>query len=752
MRTEEGFIYIRFRKFKHFTQISDRMIKSWKIQSLVLVLTLGEIFGLQAQSLKKVTLEDVFKKGTFAQKSVYGINWMKDGQFYSSLVQKSGAPAVVKINLATGEEAGVLLDGSALGVNISSYSFNADESKALIATDVESIYRRSSKGVFYVVDMASGQKQELMNGEKISYATLSPDNDKIAFVKENNLYMVELATNKLTQITKDGEWNKVINGSADWVYEEEFSMAQAFKWSPDGKKIAFIRFDETQVPEFNMQTWGPLYPQDYKFKYPKAGEKNALVSIHVYDLPSGKIQKVDAGTETDIYLPRIYWTKDANQMAFIRMNRLQNQLDLFHADAATGESKLIISETSKTYVDLDYNDDLQYLSDGKSFIRTSEQDGFKHFYHHNMDGSLIRQITSGNWEVTSMVSVDEKAKKLYFISTEASPLERNFYLINLDGKGKKLLTPAKGTHTINMSSDHQFFIDYYSTTDSPVNVTLNEASGKVIKVLENNQALKDKLAGFELGKKEFFTFATVDGTELNGYIIKPADFDPTKKYPVLMYVYGGPGSQNVLNSWGGTRDFWHQQLAAEGIIVACVDNRGTGGRGRDFKHSTYANLGKLETIDQIEGAKFFAKMPFVDASRIGIWGWSYGGYMSSLALMKGNDVFKTAIAVAPVTTWRYYDTIYTERYLQTPQLNEAGYDDNSPITHVNMLKGNFLLIHGTGDDNVHFQNSVDLVNALIAADKQFETFYYPNRNHGIYGGNTTWHLYSQMTDFLKRKL
>jgi dipeptidyl-peptidase 4 len=728
------------------------MIKSWKVLSMAWIALIGLVLSTQAQSLKKVTMEDVFKKGTFSQKSVYGINWMKDGQFYSSLVQRSGTAAVVKINLATGAEAGVLLDGRAMGINFSSYSFNADESKALIATDVESIYRRSSKGVFYVVDMASGQKQQLMNGEKISYATLSPDNDKVAFVKENNLYMVELASNKLTQITTDGEWNKIINGAADWVYEEEFSMAQAFKWSPDGKKIAFIRFDETQVPEFNMQTWGPLYPQDYKFKYPKAGEKNALVSIHVYDLPSGKIQKVDAGTETDIYLPRIYWTKDANQLAFIRMNRLQNQLDLFHANATTGESKLIISETAKTYVDLDYNDDLQYLSDGKTFIRTSEQDGFKHIYHHNLDGSLIRQITSGNWEVSSMLGIDEKAKKLYFISTEASPLERNFYVINLDGKGKKLLTPAKGTHTINMSSDHKFFIDYYSTTANPVKVTLNDASGKEIKVLEDNQALRDQLAGFALGKKEFFSFPTVDGTELNGYIIKPADFDPNKKYPVLMYVYGGPGSQNVLNSWGGTRDFWHQQLAAEGIIVACIDNRGTGARGRDFKHSTYANLGKLETIDQIEGAKYFAKMPFVDPARIGIWGWSYGGYMSSLALMKGNDVFKTAIAVAPVTTWRYYDTIYTERYLQTPQLNAAGYDDNSPITHVNMLKGNFLLIHGTGDDNVHFQNSVDLVNALISADKQFETFYYPNRNHGIYGGNTTWHLYTQMTDFLKRKL
>ena len=707
---------------------------------------------LAAQDLKKVSLEDVFKKGSFSQKSVYGINWMKDGQYYSSQVERNGAPTVVKINVTTGEEVGVLLDGKALGIDFSDYSFNADESKALLATDVEPIYRRSSKGIFYVVDMATGQKQQLMKGEKISYATLSPDNTKVAFVKDNNLYVSDLTNNATTQLTQDGEANRIINGAADWVYEEEFSMAQAFKWSPDGKRIAFIRFDESNVPEFNMQTWGPLYPQDYKFKYPKAGEKNSIVSLHVAEVATGKLQQLDAGTEKDQYLPRIYWTKDANQLAFIRLNRLQNQLDLLHANASTGESKLILSETSATYVDLDYNDDLQYLSDGKSFIRTSEQDGYKHIYHHNLDGTLIRQLTAGAWEVSAMVGLDEKGKKLYYLSTEASPLERNLYVIQLDGKGKKLLSPAKGTHSINMSPDHRFFIGYHSTADSPVTVTLNEANGKTLKVLEDNTALKGRLATYALGKKEFFTFPTVDGTVLNGYLIKPADFDPNKKYPVLMYVYGGPGSQNVLNSWGGTRDFWHQHLAAEGYLVASIDNRGTGARGRDFKHATYANLGKLETIDQIEGAKYLAKMPFVDPSRIGIWGWSYGGYMSSLSLMIGNDVFKAAIAVAPVTTWRYYDTVYTERYLQTPQLNPAGYDDNSPITHVNKLKGNFLLIHGTGDDNVHFQNAVDLVNALIAADKQFESFYYPNRNHGIYGGNTTWHLYTQMTDFLKRKL
>lgn len=705
-----------------------------------------------AQEKKKVSLEDVFKSSVFSQKSVFGINWMKDGQFYSSLQRGPAGPKVVKINVATGEEAGVLIDGAALGINFSSYSFNSDESKALVASDIERIYRRSSKGVFHVVDLKTGTAQQLMDGEKIMYATLSPDNDKVAFVKDNNLYYVNLNSNEVTQITQDGKWNHVLNGAADWVYEEEFSMAKAFDWSPDGKRIAFIRFDETDVPEFNMQLWGKLYPEDYRFKYPKAGEKNSEVSIHVYDLTSKNTVNVDAGEETDIYLPRIYWTNDVNTLAYLRLNRLQNHLDLFYANVQTGASQLILREEAKTYVDLNSNDDLRFLEGNKGFIRTSEQDGYKHIYHHDNQGKLIRQITSGNWEVTNLVGIDEKGKKIYFVSTEQSPMERNLYVIGMDGKGKKLLTPEKGNHAINMSKDFKFFISNYTNANSPLMVRLFDASGKLVKTLEDNAELKERLQGFAMSEREFFSFPTVDGTSLNGYMIKPADFDPNKQYPVLMYVYGGPGSQNVMNSWGGTRDFWHHHLAAEGYIVACVDNRGTGGRGRDFKHATYANLGKLETEDQIAGAKYLGSLPYIDAARIGIWGWSYGGYMSSLALMIGNDAFKAAIAVAPVTTWRYYDTIYTERYLQTPQLNAAGYDDNSPITHVNKLKGNYLLIHGTGDDNVHYQNAVDLVDALIKADKQFETMYYPNRNHGISGGNTTWHLYNLMTDFIKRKL
>ncbi len=704
-----------------------------------------------AQEKTTVTLEDVFKKGTFNQNTIQGINWMNDGQYYSSLVN-NGVPKVVKINVATGEEEAILINGEELGIDFSDYSFNNDETKALIVSEKESIYRRSSKGIYHVLDLGTGDLQTLMNGEKISYATLSPDNTKVAFVKDNNLYYVELESKEVEQITSDGKRNHIINGAADWVYEEEFSMAKAFEWSPDGLKIAFLRFDETEVPEFNMQLWGELYPQDYQFKYPKAGEKNAEVSIHIYSLESDETIKVNTGSESDVYLPRIYWAGDSQTLAFIRLNRLQNQMDLFHADSDNGESELILNETADTYVDLNYNDNLQYLNDEKGFIRTSEQEGFKHIYHHDMDGNLIRQVTSGQWEVTELIGVDEEESKIYYISTEASPLERNLYVINLNGKRKTLLTPSEGTHAINMSKDFKYYIDYFSTAITPLVVSLNESNGKRIKILEENTALKQRLSTFALSQKEFFEFQTEDGTILNGYLLKPATFDENKQYPVLMYVYGGPGSQTVTNAWGGTRDFWHHHLASKGFIVASIDNRGTGARGRDFKHFTYANLGKKETEDQIAGAIYLGKLPFVDSSRIGIWGWSYGGYMSSLALMIGNDVFKTAIAVAPVTSWRYYDTIYTERYLQTPQENAAGYDQNSPITHVNKLKGNLLLIHGTGDDNVHFQNTVELVDALISAGKQFETFYYPNRNHGIYGGNTSLHLYTMMTDFLMREL
>ena len=710
-----------------------------------------------AQEKQKITLDDIFRKGTFQARSVYGVNWMRDGQFYSSQVadQAQQAVDVVQVDVRSGQPHSIILKGSELQMEgktlkYDGYDFSEDETKILIETEHEPIYRRSSKGHFYVYDRASKKLQKLSQGDKQSYATFSPDNKYVAFVRDNNLFYVDLASMQERQITTDGKWNFIINGSTDWVYEEEFSFAQAFFWSPAGNQIAFYTFDETQVPEYNMQIWGPLYPQDYKFKYPKAGEKNAVVSISVFDLVSGKSTKMDIGTETDQYIPRINWTNTPNLLSIRRMNRLQNTLEILHANTKTGQSKVILTEKDKAYIDI--TDDLTYLANGKQFIQSSEKDGFKHLYLYDMNGKQVRQITKGNWEVDNFFGVNEKKGLLYFTSTEVSPLERHLYSIGLNGKNKKSLTPAKGTHTINMSRDLSYYLDYFSTINTPVMVSLHTADGKQIKVLEENEKLRNTMATFDLPKAEFFQFKTSENVTLNGYTIKPTNFDPNKKYPVLMFLYGGPGSQEVVDSWRGRNYLWHSMLTQQGYIVTVIDNRGTGGRGADFKKVTYGNLGHYETLDQIEGAKYLGNLPYVDKARIGIWGWSFGGYMSSLAITKGADVFKAAIAVAPVTNWRFYDTIYTERFLKTPQENPKGYDDNSPVFYADRLKGKFLLIHGTGDDNVHFQNSVEMVNALVKANRPFESAYYPNRSHGISGGNTSIHLFTQMTDFVLRNL
>jgi dipeptidyl-peptidase-4 len=742
----------------------NRIEKS--LTGLLLLLMMVSV-SAYAQQKKSPSLEDIFERNVFSQQSVRGINWMKDGRYYTSLRQnpQTKTQEVVKYDITTGEPVATLVDGSKLSASgqngpfrFSDYSLSADETKALLATEEEGIYRHSTKANYYIYDLKSGDLKPLASGDKQMYATFSPDGSKVAYVRNNNLYYKALSDMQEVAITTDGRFNHIIYGSADWVYEEEFAFAKGFFWSPDSRKIAFYRFDESQVPEFNMQLWtdlrqGQLYPQDYKFKYPKAGEKNSVVNILVYHLPDKKTVQVQTGEEKDIYLPRIYWTANPDLLAFIRMNRLQNQLELLHADAANGNSNVIITEKAATYVDLDYNDNLLYLKDGKGFVRTSEQDGYKHVYHHKMDGELVRQITTGNWEVTELVGVDEKKNLVYFLSSEDSPLERQFYSISLKGKNKTKLSNEAGVVDISMSPDFSYYIQYHSSATEPLTVSLHRApGGELVKTLEDNAGLRQRLNTFNLNTKEFFNFQTAEGTQLNGYMIRPANFDATKQYPVLMYVYGGPGSQTVLNNFSAMREVWHSYLADQGYLIVSVDNRGTGARGKDFKHLTYGQMGKLEVEDQIAAAKYLATMPYVDASRIGIWGWSYGGYMSSLATFIGNDVFKTGIAVAPVTNWRFYDTIYTERYLKTPQENPEGYDAYSPITHADKLKGNFLLIHGTGDDNVHFQNAVALQDALIESGKQFQSFYYPNRAHSIRGGNTSLHLYQMMTNFVKNNL
>lgn len=711
---------------------------------------LGIIFT-QLFAQQQITVEDIWAKGTFRPQYVWGINWMNDGNFYSSIEQGENGMDIIKNSIKTGEKVNTIVKGESLipasqslPIDFDGYEFNADETKILFTTETEGIYRRSSKSIYYLYDLKTKETTVLSTGKQM-FATYSPDANKVAFVRDNNLYVKDLMSNKEIEITNDGVKNEIINGWCDWVYEEEFGFAKAFFWSPDGNKLAFYRFDERDVPEYNMQIWGDLYPKDYLFKYPKAGENNSVVEIKIYDIKTGKTTNVDLGKVKDQYIPRIKWTNSSSKLLVYRMNRLQNKLEILETNAISGASNVILTEQNDAYVEI--FDDAYFMESG--FIMASEKDGYKHLYYYDWNGKLINQITKGNWDVVELKGVNEKSKAVYFTSAESAATQRDLYKINLNGSKKTKLTKERGTHDIDMSPDTKYFIDTYSSGNKPPVFILHESTtGKLVKKLADNNALEDKMKEFGVSEVEFFNFKTAEGVDLNAYMIKPANFVETKKYPVLMHVYGGPGINTVNDEWGGGNYFWHQMLAQKGYIVVSVDGRGTGYRGADFKKCTYGQLGKLEANDQIESAKYLQTLPYVDKDRIGIWGWSFGGYMTSLVMNIGADVFKLGIAVAPVTTWRYYDTIYTERYLGLPKDNASGYDDNSPIQHAEKLKGKYLLVHGTGDDNVHYQNAVDYHNALIKAGKQFNSFYYPNRNHGIYGGNTRLHLYQMMTDFV----
>jgi dipeptidyl-peptidase-4 len=711
-----------------------------------------------AQQKLPLTLEDIMAKPTFRAAAVPGFDWMKDGRYYAALDEGS----LVQHEVATGKAVQTLVPADALklegkSLNVDGYSFNADEQKILFTTETEPIYRHSTRASFYVFDRATKKLTPLSAGGKQSYATFSPDGRRVAFVRDNNVFLTDLSTMQEKAVTTDGVKNKLINGSTDWVYEEEFSFAQGFFWSPDSKYLAYYTFDESQVPEYDMQLWGNLYPQEYRFKYPKAGEKNSVVGVSTYDVAAGRTTKMDVGPEPDQYIPRVLWTETPSLLSIRRLNRLQNKLEVIHANAATGKGNVVLTDTDPAYLEI-ADDDLRYLAGGKQFLFASEKDGFRNLYLYDISGKLVRQLTKGHGEVSGVAGVDEKNGFVYYTSPDLNPLERHLYRVSLKGgNAQRLSEPGNGTDVVNMSPDCRYFLNTHSSAGVPAVVSLREgATGKLVKTLEDNAKLRQTLSQYNLGKLEFISFKTSEGVQLNGSMLKPANFDPAKKYPVLMYVYGGPGSQTVADNSGAGISFrnylWHQLLAQNGYIVVSVDNRGTGARGGAFRKSTYANLGKLETIDQGESAKYLGTLPYVDKSRIGIWGWSFGGYMTALAMTKNADVFKMGISVAPVTNWRYYDSVYTERYLKTPQLNAAGYDDNSPVQFAQNLKGKYLLVHGTGDDNVHFQNSIAWVDAMIKANKDYQTLYYPNRNHGISGGNTTLHLYRQMTNFVLANL
>ncbi len=733
-------------------------MKKLTIFTLAIILLSGT-FAFSQESKKKITLDEIWHYYKFYPKTVHGINSLSNGKQFTMI--KNGS--LVVYDYATGDSVGVLLQKDKLipeskktAIHLGEYSMNQDENKFLIPTATESIYRHSKKSEFYIYDEKSGKLSHLSENGKQRLADFNPAGNKVAFVRENNIYIKDLKSGNEQQITTDGKVNEIINGTCDWVYEEEFGFTKAFFWSPDSKKIAYYRFDESKVKEYTLTYYGKLYPRLYTYKYPKAGEDNSVVEIYVYDLETGKSTKMNTGEDTDTYIPRIKWTNDANVLAIEYLNRLQNHLEILLADASTGKTTVMYVDDNPYYIDI--TDDLTFLPDNKRFIITSEKDGYNHIYLCTMDGKKEKRLTKGKWDVTKVYGYDAENGEVYYQSAELSPLNRDIYKVNLKGKRSKISTRT-GTNDATFSNNFEYYVNTFTDANTPPYITMNNNTGEELRVLEDNQSFRDMMSTYNLSQKTFssFTDSVVtlpDGkqTYLNTWQILPPDFDSTKKYPVLLYQYSGPGSQSVLNSWGWSNYFWFQMLAQNDIIVTCVDNRGTGARGQEFKKMTYQELGKYENIDHIAYARSLGNLPYVDKNKIGVFGWSYGGFMSSLDITKGADVFSTAIAVAPVTNWRYYDNIYTERYMRKPQDNPKGYDDNSPINFVKKLKGNYLLVHGSADDNVHFQNSMDMITALVNANKQFELFVYPNKNHGIYGGNTRYHLYKKMTDFLYKNL
>lgn len=676
-----------------------------------------------ANAAEPFTYTDIARLAS-KQRSVYGLRSTADGEHYTAMVDGS----VCRFAYATGAQTDVIYDAKAEGaVRVGDYEFSQDESLLLISSNHKPIYRHSFTADYYVAKVGGRAEALAPEIEGKRDAVISPDNRWVGFVAENDLYIADVQQGgAVRRLTDDGKRNHIINGATDWVYEEEFAFTRAFAFSPDGQKVAYLRFDESEVEEFEMMRYGAqLYNRPYKFKYPKAGERNSAVELYVYDIATGKRTKVDVGAEVDQYIPRIGWTP-RGELYFFRENRLQNHFEVLLA-SAEGASRVIYDERSPRYVERVDDRTITFLSDGDRFVvRNETESGYYHLYLYSASRGRLRALTEGAWEVTEVVEVTDE--RVYFISTETSPLRRNLYSVKLNGKGKRCITDRDGMYRIAPSRGMRYYISYFSSVDAPQVVTLHRANGEQVRVLEDNADYVKETT--DLPRKEFFTFTTERGDRLNGYMVRPSDFDKSKKYPVLMTQYSGPGSQSVADSWSLG---WEDAMVQNGYVVVCVDGRGTGFRGEEFKKLTYGQLGRLEVEDQISAARYLQTLAWVDAERIGIYGWSYGGFMALGAALRGGDLFKMAIAVAPVTSWRYYDSVYTEVYNGLPQQNAAGYDDNSPINFAEGLspRTSLLIIHGTGDDNVHFQNTVEMVRALNRAGKQFDLAIYPDDNHSM---------------------
>ncbi len=715
-----------------------------------LYVLLPVIFCIATQftAQKPITLEDIWVNGTFSPKGVEGFHFTPDGEHYLRQEGKN----IHEYSLATGQKTRTVFSGENRTeiTAFDSYTFSSDSKYVLLSTETEQIYRHSAKSRYFIAPCAGGAATEIFPKGKIMHATFSPDASMVAFVYENNLYYYTVATGQITQISRDGLPNKVINGAGDWVYEEEFVLVRAFEWSADSRSIAWLRFDESAVREFSMETYDTkqMYPGVHRFKYPKVGEANSKVSLFIFHTPSANITQVQ--TLDPEYIARIEWTPD-HQLSFITLNRLQNHLQLLVADRTTGKSTVILEEKHPAYIEV--HDNLTWLEGGKSFLWTSEKDGFNHLYWYERNGKLRQKITKDDWDITEFYGIDEANQIIYYQANACNALEREVYRFDLRKRTCRRLSERKGTNSAEFSPGFRYFSLKYSNINSVPHYSLHNQDGKLVRMLEANNALSERLPEYRPVQAQFFDFKTPDGERLNGYIMLPPGAEKgTEKYPLLMFVYGGPGSQQVLNSWRGANYWWFQHLVQKGYVVACVDNRGTGGRGTRFRQVTYGQLGKYETRDQIAAAIYLSKKPYIDKHRIGIFGWSYGGYMSSRCLFEGNKIFKAAIAVAPVTNWKWYDSVYTERYMGLYADNAKGYDDNAPIAFAKNMEGALLLVHGMADDNVHFQHSAELANELIRHGKQYESMFYPNKNHSISGKQTRLHLYTLMTNFLEKHL
>ncbi|TCO03312.1 S9 family peptidase [Natronoflexus pectinivorans] len=724
---------------------------------LILALLASFILNINAQK-KALSLDDFVSAQTFAAERVQGLRPMKDGSSYSVL--EANGTQIVRYSYATGEKTGVIayipnLKDTPIK-SILDYEFSDDETKILVYTNRENIYRHSFIADYYVIDIARREIEPLSENGPQQAATFSPNGHAVAFVRNNNIFIKNLRFGTEAAITSDGEKNHIINGIPDWVYEEEFSFNRAFEWSPDSRELAYMRFDESHVREFSFplymgsspnQSEFELYPGEYRYKYPKAGERNAKVSVHVFNLRNRTTKEMEVGGD-NIYIPRIRWTTQPDQLAIVTLNRRQNQLDLYIANPSSGVARTIFTDRNERYVDYSVLDNIHFLEDGRHFAYVGELDGFNHIHLFGMDGRNIRQVTKGEWDVTNFLGFDNRNRLFYFQAAAVSPLRREIYSIRMDGTRLTRLSENEGTNMAWFSIDFSFFINEFSNTTTPPIYQVFTRNNRLIRTIEDNRAVKLRVAEYAKPTKEFFSFKNSQNVELNGYIIRPLDFSERNQYPLLLTQYSGPNSQRVLDRW---EPGWEYFLATQGYIVVCVDGRGTGARGEDFRKQLYMQLGRFESEDQIETAKYMAKRPYIDADRIGIWGWSYGGYITALSMSR-SEIFRTGIAVAPVTDWKFYDTAYTERYMRTPRENPSGYANFSPLNLADNLHGRLFLIHGSADDNVHYQNIMEYSNRLVQANKQFDMFIYPNRAHSLIGGNTRNHLYHMKFQFLERNL